>query len=462
MSTGRERGTARERASAALWRVVPARLRRSQLQASLVGDTAATVLLNGGMGVFNLLTTFFLSRLLGAHGFGPYAYALGWGSALIVPATLGLAPLIVRLVAAYRGRLEWDLIRGLVRRSTQAVCAASIIIAGAAAAVGSPFVVRSGRAVLQSYLIALVIPLIASLGAVRQATMAAFGRVVFGRVPETLLQPAIFLGLVGLMRMALGESFSAPSAVAMHVTGAALAVAVGASMLRRTLPDTVRHAPPRYDTREWASRVPSLVLYGGLSAFSAHAGVVMLGLIRYPLLAGIYAVASRAAGLTSFLFIAASYALAPAISELTAQGDRDRLQRLLTRASRLLIACAVVVAVVVVVASDRLLRFFGPGFAGGRTTLIVLTLSELVNVATGPAALTLMLSGHERDTTRVAAVGGFAHAVLNFALIPGWGLVGAAVGAASARTLTNVGMLWLLHRRTGLHAGPLRPLGRLL
>src|ERR687886_218356 len=51
-----------------------------------------------------LICHLLLTRQLGAHAYGIYAYATAWAMALSVPATLGLERLIIREVAVYRAR----------------------------------------------------------------------------------------------------------------------------------------------------------------------------------------------------------------------------------------------------------------------------------------------------------------------------------------------------------------------
>src|SRR5947209_5639161 len=70
-----------------------------------------------------------LTRLLRAHGYGLYAYALAWMKALSVPATLGLERLLVREVATYHARSDWASWRGLLIWARRTLLAASAGIA---------------------------------------------------------------------------------------------------------------------------------------------------------------------------------------------------------------------------------------------------------------------------------------------------------------------------------------------
>lgn len=67
------------------------------------------------------IVSILLARLLGAVGYGTYAYAIALVSLSSVPATLGLPNLIIRYIAAYQSRAVWALMRGLLLQANQAV-----------------------------------------------------------------------------------------------------------------------------------------------------------------------------------------------------------------------------------------------------------------------------------------------------------------------------------------------------
>ncbi len=73
-------------------------------------------------------------------------------------------------------------------------------------------------------------------------------------------------------------------------------------------------------------------------------------------------------------------------------------------------------------------------------------MSQLVNIALGPAGLLLNMSGHERDTARSFAWSIAANVGLNAALIPSFGMIGAATATATTFVAWRV-VLWAQVRR---------------
>jgi O-antigen/teichoic acid export membrane protein len=99
-----------------------------------------------------------------------------------------------------------------------------------------------------------------------------------------------------------------------------------------------------------------------------------------------------------------------------------------------------------------LMRIFGPDFEAGWPILIIGTLGQLVNCGVGSVGYLLLMSGNEKRLIKVQAVMAAVMVVLSAALVPIWGIVGAAVAAA----ITNVGMnAWnLLQVRLALGLSP--------
>jgi hypothetical protein len=81
----------------------------------------------------------------------------------------------------------------------------------------------------------LLVPLL-SLTTMRQAAMQGLGKVVIGRVPETIAGPAAFLTLAAGGWILLDDRFSATLALTLQVVASAGAFWLGLWLLRRAVP----------------------------------------------------------------------------------------------------------------------------------------------------------------------------------------------------------------------------------
>jgi len=421
----------------------------------LIAQTAGNAGLNSATLGFNFVIALLLSRLLGPDGYGAYAFAIAWGLLLAVPATLGLSQLVVREIATYQVRRDWRRTRGLLRRANQAVLAASLAISLTAAAA---FVILGwpDAPLFEPTLVGLAVAPLLALVLLRQAAMQGFGVVVLGRVPERIVAPILMIGIVLALEAMLSGGLSARSAVGAQVLAGAFAALIGAYLLRRTLPDEVRQAEPLYESRAWLVGALPILLASAVGAVNGQAGTILTGSIAGPEEAGIYNAAARIASLLPFLLLAATPSLMPTIAELNERGDSAALQRVLTRAARLVFLGSLPLAIGAIVFAEPVLELFGEDFRAGAGALRILCLGQLVNVATGFAWTILIMIGEAGHGTWAVAAGTTVNVLLSAALIPTLGSDGAAIGTATSMATTNILMATLLWRRRGIHSSVVR------
>jgi O-antigen/teichoic acid export membrane protein len=143
--------------------------------------------------------------------------------------------------------------------------------------------------------------------------------------------------------------------------------------------------------------------------------------------------------------------LAPHFARLHAQNDTARLQRLVTMSTRAILLFSVPVVLVIGVFGETLLEVvFGAEYRRGYETLTVLAIGQLANAATGSVAVLLNMTGFERDTAKGFSVSALLNIALNLALIPLFGMMGAALASAISTTLWNGVLVWLVYRRLGI------------
>lgn len=413
---------------------------------TLLLGTVGTFALNAGAVVLNFVLVLLLSRLLGAAGYGAYASAFAWAGVLSIVAVLGLAPLVVRHVASYHASESWGLVRGLLRRANQTVTAASVATVVLAAPAG--WMIYRGRSELMHpfWVALLLVPLIA-LSSLRQAAMQGLGRVVLGRTPDTVVAPALFIAATLTAGIALDDRFTATWATALQVGTTTCALALGAWLLRRSLPHSVLLAVPEYEMRSWRRSGIPLVLLNVVMAANAQVGTIMLGALATAADAGVFNVAVRTTSLISFVMLAASYPLMPLVARLHASGERERLQRTVIRTARGVLLISAPTGFVLVLFAPLILRLFGAEFGDGATAMRILAVGEVVNVLTGFGGLVLVMSGREADLAWSVAVGAAVNLGLSAALIPVLDVKGAAIAAATAMAFSNTIMSLLAWRR---------------
>jgi O-antigen/teichoic acid export membrane protein len=97
------------------------------------------------------------------------------------------------------------------------------------------------------------------------------------------------------------------------------------------------------------------------------------------------------------------------------------------------------------------MSFFGAGFTGGSSMLLVLALGQYVNVLTGSVSYLLIMSGHEKDTRNTQFMIGVFSIILNLVLVKYYGAFGAAVAIAVSVAAQNLIYVGMAKRRLGFN-----------
>jgi O-antigen/teichoic acid export membrane protein len=398
-----------------------------------------------------LLTSIFLTRILGAKGYGDYAYAVTWLKSLVIIGVVGSDQLLVRELAVSSTTAKWGQMRGLLRFANLSGLVASLVLVAIVLGVGA--LLLDGDPVTRtSFFIAVGILPVAALSRLRQGALRGLDHAVLSQLPEMLIQPALILALFAGAHWVIGERFSAISATGLHAVAVLVAFLFGAALLRWKLPASVREADFSFHTRVWFRSALPLLLVGGMNVINVRIDTIMLGALRSTEEVGIYAVVTRGAEFVSFPLLATNAVMAPTIAALYAQGKMERLQRFVVNGARIAFGAAALIAAGLIGFSALFLSLFGPEFVVGRPILVIMCLAQLFNVGIGAVGLILMMTGYERDVARGVGLGAVMNFGLNILLVPRWGLIGAAAATTTALVVWNSVLVWYVFRRLGLYA----------
>ncbi len=397
------------------------------------------------------LISVFLARLLGAIGYGAYAYAIGWVRLLVVPAILGLDKLLIREMAACHVQSDWGRMRGLLRRSNQAILTASIGLGILGAIVGWVLREQLGSQMVTTLWIAMIIVPLYAFTRIKQATLQGLQKVVRGQLPEMLIQPLLLLVLISAAYLVIGQRLNPQMTAGMHIVAAGIALSVGVILLSKALPKNIKQATPEYHTRAWMRSAMPLLLISGMYIINVRIGAIMLGSMKGAEAVGIYTVADQGAVLIIYILTAVSAPLAPTIAELYAVHDMERLQRVVTKSARVIFLLALPIALTLIIFGHWFLLLFGSEFAQGQTALVILCIAQLATATAGPVGLLLTMTGYEREAAKGVTISAIMNIVLNALLIPRWGMEGAAVAFTISTITWNVLLVFWVHKKLGIH-----------
>jgi O-antigen/teichoic acid export membrane protein len=391
------------------------------------------------------LMTFAVARTLAPDQAGYFFLALTVIALLAPIVTIGLPTATLRFIGAAAAEGGWTEVRAVTRLSWL-WAGASAVLAGLALWLLAPLLaerlfdkppmtpilkVMAGSSVF----VGIGFLLTRQLQGLRRPTQAI---VVWSiGIPIGVSAGAFLLPIAGAWDLAL-----------VHLGCAAATLGVGLYWWHRAVP-----AAPRggFDGAAlWASCMPLWVV-AIMAAVANWAGQFIAGIWVSPEQIAELAVAQRTAQLVTFVLLAVNLVVAPRFAALHKQGEHAELRRLALHSVRLMGVFATPMVLILCLFPRTILGAIGPQLAVAAPLLVILSLGQLVNVVSGSVGFLLNMTGHERDMRNIVLVSGPFAILAALALIPPFGVTGAAVATALAVSMQNLGAVWMVKRRLGFN-----------
>jgi len=425
-----------------------------RLRAHLIKGAAGSFVLQVGFAVLAFLNAIILARVLGAQGYGAFANAMAWIGILTIPATFGFDILLVRDVAIYHAQYEWALLNGLLRFSNSFVLLLSVLLALVAAGITGTIFSSSIQATLRLTLwFAMpLIPLFA-LSSLSQSTLRGLEFVFRAQLPDKIIRPGFLMVGIVVIQMYWPEHLNAPVAMAVNVGAGILALGACILWLKRLLPFEVKRVKAEYEPGPWLKSAFPMLISNGMQIILGQTDIVMLGMMCGAEDVGLYAVAQRVAILLLYVTMASNMILAPVMSRLYADKEKARLQRILTRAIRISFFSILPFALFFIFLGNIVLTVFGDSFVNAHSALAILSFGRLVDVFVGggTGAIMLIAAGEERIVAHIFVYIVCINVILNFLLIPPYGIFGAALASVISLVVSKIMLVVNSAKKTGIY-----------
>ncbi len=384
----------------------------------------------------------YLTRELGAEALGTYALGLTIIGSLGIFNAFGLSRSATRFVSAYRATGQYELLRGLLVRSILMLFFTNLLFVPILLLAGQVIAVRIYHApALSGYLwIFAALMCFGTFNTFFARVLAGYKEVARSTVLTTFLgTPLMMLCTIAFVALGWG------------LRGYLIAQATADGIVFLLLIGTVwKLTPPK--TRSYSGPLPALERR--VISFSAtvlameflgflilHTDKIFLGFYLNPRQVGIYALAAGMAALVPVILQSVNQIFSPIISDLHSRYECQMMGRMFQTLTKWIFGFTFPLAATMVVFAKPLMRIFGPEFEAGWSVLVVGTVGQLVNCAVGSSGSLLLMSGNEKHLLKIQAVTAAVTIALDLTLIHPFGILGAAVAAATTNVLVN---LWYL------------------
>lgn len=389
-----------------------------------------------------------LARSLGVDGYGVYGLAMSMVSLASVPIEFGLPFLVTRetsIAFASRRLADVDCLVRWASRFIATGIAALFVLAGAYYFIASADTQKDVLFITLVSGFALLIP--QALSGIRAAALRSMDRMFAGQVPELLIKPGIAALVLYLVGQYVPVKLTATLAMWVNVVAALVMLSVTATAFRLTVQVTQVRRPSTQMKLGWLRSAVPMAVTEALRVSHGHAAVIMLGLLGTTNAVGLFRVADSTALICAVPISLMNIVCAPLIARYFAEKASADLQRVLKLATLVMLVGVAALSVPIFTHGEVLLgRVFGSGFAQSLLALQVLCVGHVVSAAIGLSSTLLNMTGHERRVTWSLVVALLGQAVAGVALIPTFGIVGAAFANVFGLVLWNA-KLWFDARR---------------
>jgi O-antigen/teichoic acid export membrane protein len=177
--------------------------------------------------------------------------------------------------------------------------------------------------------------------------------------------------------------------------------------------------------------------------------IIMLGIFTGENEVGVYASAQRMASLTGLGLIAINSIAAPKFIDFYSKKDMFGLQRIAQQSTKFIFFSSFPLLVIFFTFPEFIMGFFGDEFLKGDTTLMILTLGQFVNAASGSVGYIMQMTDNQKIYRNIIMVAALFNVALNYILIPLYGMEGAAFASVISMIFWNLSLVYIIKKRLG-------------
>ena len=360
------------------------------------------------------LSQIVLARWMGGFDYGVYVFVWTWVLVLGGLSHLGLNLVVIRMIPEYREMGQSAHLRGLLRGTRIAAFALGTVVALLGA---------GGLWILSPYM-----------------------------QSHYVLRPLLLLVAMAAANLA-GLPMQATTAAGAAILATWVTALVQTLLINRRISETMEQGPHTYDFGFWLKTSAPLLLIVAADLMLQNTDVLVISQFLSPMEVGIYFAAAKTMALIMFVHYAVGSAVANRFAALNARGDREGLKAFVRDAVNWTFWPSLLCAAIILALGKPLLWLFGPQFTTGYPVMFVLVIGFLFRSAMGPAEFLLNMLGEQTLCATVLGFTALLNIALNYALVPHFGMLGAASATAVSLMTASLMNYVVVRRRLDIEIG---------
>ena len=386
---------------------------------------------------FNFLFCIVLARTLNTEGVGLFFLSLTIITIASVLSRLGLDNAVLRFTSTNSAEGNWLTVKGLYNKAMLMILCSSLFVIGIlwiSAPVLANNIFHEPRLISPlRWMAFMVLP--HAFFWIQAEFLRGIKKISFSQFIQGTSLPMLALTGLWLWR----DSVTANGIVAIYSISAILTAVIGYISWKRLTPKIQKLTDKAIfpTSKLFGSSIP-LYISAIMDLIIIWAATIFLGVWGTSSEVGIYSVAQRTATLISFVLFAINSVSAPKFATLYKQGDLKGLEKTARHSAKLMLLAASPALILFTIKPQFVMSLFGQDFTSGANLLIILSIGQFINVATGSVGYILMMTANEKLFRNCQILIAFLCITLCIILIPKYGATGAAISTAITIASSNI------------------------
>lgn len=398
-----------------------------------------------------LVSQILLARWLGTFEYGIYVAV--WVAVVILSTItcIGFPSAVVRFIGEYRERGQPELIHGVIRASMYISLLFSTFVAGVGCYILYQFPeIVTDYYVIPIFLAAICLPMLAVEG-VMDCIARAFNWPKVAFLPTYILRPIAIIVFAGGALLA-GFPANAETTLWAAIIASFISLLLQFIVLFKKLQKTIPYQKPSYKVKTWVLVALPIFLVEGFYVLMTSVDVLFVSVLMSPEDTAIYFATTKILALVHFVYFAVRASVSHRYSAFHTNGNQEAFQEFVQKTVSWTFWPSLLMAAFMAIFGKFFLMLFGSEFTSGSFILIVLLCGIVIRSSIGPAEALLVMAGSQKMCAGIYAITLSVNVALNIALIPVFGILGAAIATSIALVFESAALHSAAKRALGIHA----------
>ncbi|MCF6243902.1 MAG: flippase [Sulfurovum sp.] len=194
-----------------------------------------------------------------------------------------------------------------------------------------------------------------------------------------------------------------------------------------------------------------MLISTGMFLVIAQTDIIMLGMYRSTKEVGVYSIVLALLLLITFVISSIEMIAGPKFAKLFSEKKMDELEYVAKKSAKLSFFISLPLILILMLLGKWVLSIYGEAFTGGYLPLLILLAGQIVSAMVGPAGYMLDMTGYQKQFRNIVLLAGGVNIVMNYILIPYYGIEGAALASLISVIIWKMGTAFYIKKIFGFH-----------